>query len=182
MREIIFWRCVGDIEETTIAKAEPTLMQVPTWTIGGLEVCNPDEGEPIVKDTLGLIDHIHHDLKYTDGSQGLYHRFIEHQIDAFTDGRLLYSFKTFGQTVQCPQPLTSFPPSNVSLALRFFNHLKSERASKLLFFNIVELEIDNSDYHDSISKAILKGFKTASHENTKALLKAPLKDQFDLQL
>jgi hypothetical protein len=180
--DMFFWRCVGDMEVTTLAKAEPTLMKVPKWTIGGLEVSNPDEGEPTSKDTLGPIDHIHRDLKYTDGIQGLYDRFNDHQIDAFTDGRLLYSFKTFGQTVQCPQPLTSFPSSNVSLALRFFNHLKSERASKLLFSNIVELEIDNSDDHNSISKAILKGFKTASHANTKALLKAPLKDQFDLQL
>jgi hypothetical protein len=52
----------------------------------------------------------------------------------------------------------------------------------LSFSTVVELEVDRYDNYDSIRKAIIAGFKTASHDNTKPLLKAPLQGSFDMQL
>jgi hypothetical protein len=100
----------------------------------------------------------------------------------FTDGRLLYSCKTFIETTQCPDPMTIFPSSNVSLALRFFNHLTHEGASKLSSPTVIELEVDRYDKYDSIRKAIVAGFKTASHDNSKALSKTLIQGKFDMQL
>jgi len=180
--DTIFWRVVND-------PGYPTLVKAPTWTVRNLDICNPDEGEhlPATSDDPHHIDEIPDDeneevsLKY---KRGLIARVKNKTILPYTNGRLLYNFKTFGKSEidQCPNPVTSFPSSNVSLASRFINHLTHERASKLSFCTVVELEVDKNDTHDSIRDAITKGFKTASHDNTKSLIKAPLQDSFDLQL
>jgi len=174
--DTFFWRSVGDV-------TKPTLLKAPTWTIGNLNICNPDEGERATVDMLHLIPGIQ-DVDQPDSlktARGLEFRKQNGQILPFTDGRLLYSFKTFGKTEQCPEPMTAFPPSDVSLALRFLNHL-DPHATRLSFSNVVELEVDKNDNVDTICNAIIKGFKTATHDNTKALLKAPLRDRFDMQL
>jgi hypothetical protein len=121
--DTFFWRVVNDADY-------PTLVKAPTWTVRNLDTCNPDEGErlPASSDDLNQIEDIRDDhrqvsLKY---KSGLAARVPKGLISPFTDGRLLYSFKTFGETVQCLDPLTLFPSSHVSLALRFHNHLTNE--------------------------------------------------------
>lgn len=179
--DTIFWRVVNDPEY-------PTLVKAPTWTVGDLEICNPDEGEhlPATNDYLAQIKETRDADKEISlkNKRGLIARVNANTITPFVDGHLLYSFKTFGRskTARCPDPVTSFPSSNISLALRFINHLTHESASKLSFSDVVELEVDEDDTYDSIRDAIIEGFKTASHGNTKLLLKAPLEGSFDMQL
>jgi hypothetical protein len=178
--DTIFWRVVNDPDY-------PTLVKAPTWTVRNLDICNPDEGEhlPATSDEIHHIDEISDDdneeisLKH---KRGLTTRVKNKTILPHINGRLLYSFKTFGKTVRCRNPMTSFPPSNLSLALRFINHLTHPPATKLSFSTVIELEIDKHDNYASIRDAIIEGFKTAWHDNTELLLKAPLKDSFDLQL
>lgn len=179
--DTFFWRVVNDPNY-------PTLVKASTWSVRNLEICNPDEGKhlPAPSNDLTQIDVIRNDhrqvsLKY---KSGLTARVEKGLISPSTDGRLLYSFKTFGETLRCPDPMTSFPSSNVSLALRFHNHLTNDQASKLSFSTLIELEVDRYDNYDSIRKAIIAGFgfKTSSHDNTKPLLKAPLQGSFDMQL
>ena len=179
--DTIFWRVVND-------PAYPTLVKAPTWTVRDLTICNPDEEDhlPATSADLRHIEDIQNaDMKVSlKDKRRLTVRVQADAITPFIDGRLLYSFKTFGRgsTACCPNPVTSFPSSNVSLALRFFNHLTSEQAIKLSFSTAIELEVDATDDYDSIYKAITEGFQTASHGNTKALTKAPLTDLFDMQL
>ena len=178
--DTIFWRIVND-------PAYPTLSRAPTWIVRDLKICNPDEGEhlPATSNDIRHIEDIENvDIEVSLKDKGrLTARVEADAITPFTDGRLMYSFKTFGKgkTTRCPDPMTAFPLSNISLALRFTNHLTSEQAAKLSFSTVVELEVDETDDYYSIRNAILEGFKTASHGNSKPLFKAPLADSFDMQ-
>jgi hypothetical protein len=139
----------------------------------------------VSSDCLDQIEDIRSDRRQASLKlkRGLTTRVSKGWVDiTFTDGRLLYSCKTFIETTQCPDPMTIFPSSNVSLALRFFNHLTHEGASKLSSPTVIELEVDRYDKYDSIRKAIVAGFKTASHDNSKALSKTLIQGKFDMQL
>lgn len=179
--DTIFWRIVND-------PAYPTLVKAPTWTVRDLTICNPDEGDhlPATSNDIRHIEDIQNaDMKVSlKDKRRLTVKVEANAISPFIDGRLLYSFKAFGRgkIARCPDPMTSFPSSNISLALRFINHLSSEQATRLSFSTAIELDVDESDDYKSIIKAIKEGFKTASHGNTKPLLKAPLAKSFDMQL
>lgn len=92
------------------------------------------------------------------------------KILPFIGGRLKYSFKAFGVTRKCPNPVDAFPSAGVSVAVRFVDHLGDPEASKLSFTSTLELRLNKSDTQDSMRMSTMRDLKSTTTEGkTKAL-------------
>lgn len=107
------------------------------------------------------------------------------EIQPWTEGRLLYNFKTWKHSESPIHELRAFPPDDatVTIALRFVHHLENRDAKKLNFSTTEEILLSAEDDCHSICKEITKDLKTPGHHHdAAALFKEPLKDSWSIEL
>jgi hypothetical protein len=164
--DTFFWRSLPVTQK-------PTLMKSDTWTVRKFDICNPDEGKHVVERQYNDVLPNLNDSKemVQNGS-----------ILPFLRGRLLYSFKTFGEKLCCPEPVDAVPSSGLSVALRFISHIKTDGTSKISFDHNSELTLEFDDTYETIEKEIMGGLDENKHGVTKALFKEPLVNSWCMQL
>lgn len=148
------------------------LMKSGTWSLRNFEICNPDEGKQVA---------LHQESSAPSNIDECKRMLLNGSISPFLQGRLLYSFKTFGEELCCPEPVDAVPSSGLSVALRFISHLRSDETSRISFNDNSELSFEETDNFGSIQKEIMKGLGQKLHGETKALFKFPLENSWYMQ-
>lgn len=152
------------------------LVKSSTWTVRKFDICNPDEGKPVVRRQHDAVPSNINDCK---------ERIQDGSMSPALQGRLLYSFKTFGKKESCPEPVDAVPPSGLSAALRFISHLESDGPSKISFEDNSELTLESEDTFEIIEKEITDGLRQKHgkrHGDTNALFKEPWENSWYMQL
>lgn len=170
-----FWRL-----NTT--KTKIVLVAAPMWSIRDVIVCDPDEAVPIAGNKQQLKAS---EIDDPATEETLVEAISSGEIHPWTEGRLLYTFKTWKQSESPIHELHAFLPDDatVTVALRFVHHLESKEAKKLNFSATNELLLDAKDDYHSICEEVTEGLKTpGDHPDAAALFKKPLKDSWSIEL
>jgi hypothetical protein len=163
--DTFFWR-------RSLVTQKLTLLKSRTWSLRNFDICNPDEGKNVVARQENALP------SNTDECRNMLQN---GSISPCLQGRLLYSFKTFGEELCCPEPVDAVPSSGLSVAFRFISHLNE--TSKISFNDKSELSLESNDDFGSLEKEIKDELsrKNNNHGDTTALFKEPLVNNWYMQ-
>ena len=154
LSDTVFWHCEHDDDLTGLER-----VTTPTWSLRGLDICNPDEGRALGQKTP-------HTKKNTNEAPLSTAEFLKEfnagSLHSYTEGRLLYNFRSWN--VKNPEILSGYAltplkkplEKEITVAVRYYNHLPFEETRQLQFPEGEEIVFDPIDKYEVFRNMVRK--------------------------
>ena len=125
------------------------------WSLRGLDICNPDEGRALGKNT----PHLRNKTNVAPiDTQGFEQALGNVSLRPYTDGRLLYNFKAWTDPDIIPgyplDPLKKETVNKVTVAIRYYSHLPFQGMQQLDLPVGGEIEFESSNMDPDVNHKV----------------------------
>jgi hypothetical protein len=173
--DVLFWYCERGSDPTGVK-----LVMASSWSLRGLEICNPNDDRIIANNLVELEEA---DIEGPTTTDQLRDTLKTSDLQPYVGGSLLYNFRVW-ESDMAPDfnvdPLTEWPGRDITVAVRYISHLKGKEADALRFSLGYEIFCGEKDSHKTLCAAFMRDLRRKNANN--ALFQSNLIGSWRLEL
>jgi len=158
--DVLFWYCERGSDPTGVK-----LVMASSWSLRGLEICNPNDDRIIANNLVKLEEA---DIEGPTTTEQLRERLKTSKLQPYVGGSLLYNFRVW-ESDMAPDfnvdPVTEWPGRDITVAVRYISHLKGKEADALRFPLGYEIFCGEKDSHGTLCAAFMRNLKRENPNN-----------------